>query len=44
MYVCLEGEMISVKLALFGLVVENSMKISDISENMRRVLIFTIMS
>jgi hypothetical protein len=38
---CLDGEIISVKITLFGLVIENS-EVSDISRNMKKVLIFTI--
>jgi hypothetical protein len=38
--VCLDCESINARIILFGLIVE----ISDISENVKRVLIFTILS
>jgi hypothetical protein len=40
--VCLDSERISVRITLFGLVVEHSLRLNDISENIRRLLIFTI--
>jgi hypothetical protein len=39
--VCLDGERISVRIVLFGLIVENNVR-SDILENVRRVFIFII--
>jgi hypothetical protein len=34
----------NIRIALFELVVENSVEVNHISENMRRVLIFTILN
>jgi hypothetical protein len=42
LWMCLDGEGISVRILLFELVVENSMRLVISQKNMRIVLIFTI--